>query len=162
MHGGVDEVPLPEVRGRLWLAGKHFVGPDAEAAIASVGATAIVCLNEAAELRDRYPDYVAWLVANQPDRAIWHPVPDLHAPTLEAALELLAELRRRVGDGEGLLVHCGAGIGRAGTVAAGLLVVLGTPVDDALRTVAHHRPTAGPEAGEQSRLLAAIAASVSR
>jgi hypothetical protein len=156
-HGGFDEIPLPEGPGRLWLCGKHFVGPGAEHALGRVGATTVVCLNERAELFDRYPEYVDWLDRNQPARALWHPVPDLHAPNLAAAVALLAELRRRIAAGERLLVHCGAGIGRAGTIAAGLLVTMGLPLATALATVAAHRPMAGPEAGAQADLLAALA-----
>jgi protein-tyrosine phosphatase len=160
-HGGVDEVPLPAGQGRLWLCGKHFVGADPEQALRAVGATTIVCLNERPELADRYPQYVEWLADNQPERAVWHPVPDLHAPDVAAARGLLEELRRRVEDGEGLLLHCGAGIGRAGTIAAGLLVTMGATVDDAIATVAAHRPMAGPEAGAQADLLTALAAPAS-
>ena len=156
-HGGADEVPLPEGPGRLWLCGKHFVGPDPEHALRSIGATTILCLNERRELLDRYPGYVAWLDGNQPGRAIWHPVPDLHAPDVETARSLLADLRHRIARGERVLVHCGAGIGRAGTIAAGLLVTMGMAVADAIATVAAHRATAGPEAGAQADLLAALA-----
>jgi hypothetical protein len=64
-NGGIDEVPLPDPTwGRLWLCGKHFVGPDPHGALARTAAKAIVCLNEGYELRGRYPDYVEWLVAN--------------------------------------------------------------------------------------------------
>jgi hypothetical protein len=157
MDGGVDEVPLPGVPGRLWLAGKHAVGPDADAALAALGADLLVCLNERRELADRYGDYVDWLTANEGGRALWHPVPDLHAPPLGDAVNLLDDLRARVVAGQGLLVHCGAGIGRAGTIAAGLLMRLGEPMDRALATVAAHRPTAGPEAGVQTDLLEALA-----
>ncbi|MCU1353474.1 MAG: putative protein-tyrosine phosphatase [Acidimicrobiales bacterium] len=155
-HGGVDEVPVPGP-GRLWLCGKHFVGPDVERALQSVGATTVVCLNEPGELADRYPSYVTWLGANQPERAVWHPIPDLHAPDIDTAAGLLAELHRRLDRGEGLLLHCGAGIGRAGTIAAGLLVTTGTPLAEALRVVRAHRPMAGPEAGAQADLLGALA-----
>src|SRR3954454_6671590 len=109
-HGGVDEVPLPGSRGRLWLCGKHYIGPDPEAALLEVGATTVVCLNEAHELEDRYPDYVGWLRAHHPGRAVWLPVPDLGAPTIDLAMELLAELRRRLDDGEHIVVQCGAGV----------------------------------------------------
>lgn len=159
LHGGVDEIPLPDaVPGRLWLCGKHFIGPDPEAALAAVGADTAVCLNEAAEIDGRYPGYVDWLRANRPDRALWLPVPDMHAPGLDDAVELLDELRRRIHSGRTVLVHCGAGIGRAGTVAAGLLITMGTSVADAVAQVAAHRPMAGPEAGAQSALLEALAA----
>ena len=157
VHGGVDEVPLPNGGvGRLWLCGKHFIGPDPEMALNQVGATTVVCLNEPAELADRYPDYVEWLRANQPTRALWWPIPDLHAPALEIAVDLLEELRLRLQSGQTLLLHCGAGIGRAGTVAAGLLITMGLSPEDAITHVAAHRPMAGPEAGAQLELLQAL------
>ena len=160
VHGGVDEIPLPGVAGHLWLAGKHFVGPDPDAALAATGAHALVCLNQAHELEDRYPDYVEWLHVHRGSaataRAVWHPIPDLHAPSLPEALALLEALTARLRGGEALLVHCGAGIGRAGTVAVGVLLQLGVALDDALATVAAHRPTAGPEAGAQRALLEAL------
>jgi protein-tyrosine phosphatase len=154
LHGGVDEIPLPAgVGGRLWLCGKQFIAPDPEAALAEVEATTAVCLNEAAELVERYPDYVEWLDTHQPDRALWWPIPDLGAPDVDGALDLLGQLRSRLAAGETLLVHCGAGIGRAGTIAAGLLITLGYTPDEAIAVVAAHRPMAGPEAGSQSELL---------
>ena len=156
-HGGVDEIPLPSIDGRLWLCGKHFIGPDVEDAITQVGASTVVCLNEAHELESRYPDYVAWLRANRNERAVWSPVPDLHAPDLETAVALVELLRTRLDGGEVLLVHCGAGFGRAGTIAAALLLRLGVPLPDAVDTVARHRPMAGPEAGVQQELLESLA-----
>ena len=162
-HGGVDEIPLPPAAGsgRLWLCGKHLVGPDPEAALRALGATTVVCLNERHELADRYPDYVAWLAAQPPTRALWHPVPDLGAPTPAAAESLVGELRRRLAGGQGLLVHCGAGLGRAGTIAAAIRVRLGQPLDRALAVVASSRPMAGPEAGAQAELLRTLAEAVS-
>jgi hypothetical protein len=155
-NGGVDEVPVPAA-GRLFLCGKHFIGPDVDAAIARVGADAVVCLNPAFELEDRYPEYVAWLRADE--RAVWYPIPDLGAPAVDAVLPFLEDLVERLHAGRTLLVHCGAGIGRAGTVAAALLVLLGAGVDEATRTVAASRPMAGPEAGAQQLLLAALSPS---
>lgn len=161
-NGGVDRVPLPDAAagagaGALWLCGKHFVGPDPERALARVDADAVVCLNEVDEIADRYPEYVEWLRANAPERAVWFPIPDLHAPPVDDAVTLVGELHRRLASGKSLLLHCGAGIGRAGTVAAALLVAMGVALDDALATVAAHRPLAGPESGAQSELLRTFA-----
>ena len=154
LHGGVDEIPLPPViAGRLWLCGKQFIAPDPEAALAEVNADVAVCLSEAAELVERYPNYVEWLAIHQPDRALWWPIPDLGAPDVDSALDLLDQLRRRLEAGQTLLVHCGAGIGRAGTIAAGLLITMGYTPDEAISLVAAHRPMAGPEAGSQTELL---------
>jgi protein-tyrosine phosphatase len=153
--GGVDELSLPEGPGRLWLCGKHAVAPDPEALLERLGATIIVALNEVHELDDRYPDYVAWLRSS--GKAVWHPVPDLHAPSLDEMLALVDELRRRIQTGDHLVLHCGAGIGRAGTIAAALLMRTGRSHDEALARVASSRPMAGPEAGAQRDLLIALA-----
>jgi len=156
--GGVDEVTLPDGPGRLWLCGKHAVAPDPEALLERLGATTIVALNEVHELDDRYPDYVVWLRAST--NAVWHPVPDLHAPPLDEALVLVDELRRRLQSGEHVVLHCGAGIGRAGTIAAALLMRAGLSHDEALARVASSRPMAGPEAGAQRDLLVALSGSI--
>ena len=156
-NGGVDEVPLPDGLGRLWLAGKHYVGPDAELALRRTGADTIVCLNERHEFDDRYPAYLDWLRANAPDRAVWWPIADLHAPPIAEITPLLDDLLTRLRRGDGLLVHCGAGVGRAGTVAAALLVRAGLEVGAALERVAAHRPMAGPESDAQRALVAGAA-----
>ena len=155
-HGGCDEIPLPADPGRLWLCGKRFVGSDPEEALAGLGADGIVCLCESHELQDRYPDYVHWL-STEPERAIWFPIPDVHAPEVPTAIDLLDGVRARLSSGEGLIMHCGAGVGRAGTMAAALLIRMGQSRAQALSTVAAHRPMAGPEAGPQETFLAQVA-----
>jgi protein-tyrosine phosphatase len=152
-HGGVDEIPLPEgITGRLWLCGKQFIAPDPEAAIDYVGASAVVCLLELSEL-DWYPNYVEWLEAQPPTRVLWWPIRDLDVPAKDSALLLFDQLRARVEDGQGLLMHCGGGIGRAGTIAAGLLITMGAKPSDAIDHVRAHRPMGGPEVGPQTELL---------
>ena len=156
--GGIDRIPLPVPTGALSLCGKHAIAPDHEVAMGRCGASTVVCLVQRHEIVDRYPAYVTWLEAHEGTRALWHPVPDLHAPTLAEAVVLVDRLVERVRAGEHLLVHCAAGIGRAGTVAACLLVALGMSVDDSLAHVAAHRPMAGPEAGVQRQLVEDLAA----
>jgi protein-tyrosine phosphatase len=158
VDGGVDEIPLPRGPGRLWLCGKHFVGDDPELALAAVDADRIVCLCEPSELAARYPVYVAWLETEGNSKAIAFPIPDLHAPELDAALPFLDQLVDLLAGGQVLLMHCGAGIGRAGTMAAALLIRMGSERTVAVDTVARSRPMAGPEAGAQSELLVALAA----
>lgn len=161
--GGIDPVPLPDGRGEVWLCGKHAIGPNVHAALARTTATTVVCLTERHELLERYPDYVAWLLEQQqagaaPDRAIWFPISDLHAPSLERVVPLLTDLRTRLDNGERLLVHCAAGFGRTGTVVICLLVALGMNAATASALVASCRPMAGPEVGAQRDLVAAVAA----
>lgn len=159
VDGGIHEIPLPPpVRGRLWLCGKHAIAPQPDRVIGSLGADTVVCLTERHELVDRYPTYVAWLERADDRTAVWFPVHDLHAPPLERARPFLADLLARLRLGDGLVVHCGAGIGRAGTTAAALLVLLGSSVDDALDHVRAHRPMAGPEVGGQLELVRTLAA----
>jgi protein-tyrosine phosphatase len=73
---------------------------------------------------------------------------------------LLARLRAGVAAGHGFLMHCGAGIGRAGTMAAALLITMGSDRISAIATVARHRPMAGPEAGSQEELLIQLESSL--
>jgi len=155
--GGVDEVPLPASAGRLLVCGKHVVAPDPEEALTATGANVVVCLCEEHELSERYPTYVSWLQAASAERAIWAPVPDLHAPAVDEARDLVRRLRDRLDRGDVVLLHCGAGIGRAGTIAAALLMSMGVPGPDAVALVASCRPMAGPEAGAQAALLELLA-----
>ena len=116
----------------------------------------IVCLCERQELVDRFPRYVAWLTTHADEGdvgAIWFPIPDLHAPGLATVRPFLDRLRSGVAAGHGFLMHCGAGIGRAGTMAAALLMTMGVDRAASIATVARHRPMAGPEAGSQEHLL---------
>ncbi|HET6914481.1 MAG TPA: tyrosine-protein phosphatase [Acidimicrobiales bacterium] len=158
-HGGIDEIPLPVGPGRLWLCGKHAIGPDHAGAMAETGADLVVCLCERPELIDRYPAYVEWLDSqSRPDgEAVWFPIPDLHAPSPDRVRPFLEQLAERVQSGRSLLMHCGAGIGRAGTMAAALLMHMGISHGDALSAVASARPMAGPEVGAQTQLLALLA-----
>jgi predicted protein tyrosine phosphatase len=163
--GGIDRVPLPIATGALSLCGKHVVGPDPVEALVRADATTMVCLVEARELADRYPDYLDWLRvhagpttdAAADTAALWFPIHDLHAPTLERARPFLGDLVDRLHRDERLLMHCAAGIGRAGTMAVCVLMELGVPAQEALTVVAAARPMAGPEAGPQTELVEALA-----
>ena len=154
LDGGIHEIPLPPtVSGRLWLCGKHAIGPDPEGLMQRVGADGVVCLTREHELADRYPDYVAWLRAQPSQRVLWYPIHDLQAPALEEFAPVLTDIVERIVAGRRLIVHCAAGIGRAGTTAVAVLVSLSVPLDEAIEHVRRHRPAAGPEVGTQLVLV---------
>ncbi|MEY2399468.1 MAG: hypothetical protein QOJ00_2642 [Actinomycetota bacterium] len=159
-NGGIDEVPLPSGAGRLWLCGKHLIGPDPEATLLRTGASTVVCLNDEAELVHRFPEYVRWLRANADERAVWWPVHDMHAPGGDGLGSLVSLVRERLDAGEGVVVHCGAGMGRAGSVAAAVLIAYGEQIDDALAHVAVSRPGAGPQTIAQQLALEEYAKSM--
>ena len=119
--------------------------------------TTVVCLTERHELEERYPEYVAWL-DSAGDAALWWPIPDMDAPPLSKMLPFVDDLAERLLRGDSLLVHCGAGVGRAGTTAVCVLVRMGLTVESAEYVVAEHRPMAGPEVGVQRDLVRAVAA----
>lgn len=157
----IDRIPLPRTDGALWLCSKRDIGPDPEAALAAAGgATTAVCLNHVEELVGSYPDYVTWLREHSPGRALWFPIRNFGAESADATLPLVDLIAERLEAGEGVLMHCAMGQGRAGTIAACVLMRLGAARDDALRTVAEHRVFAGPQDGRQWDLVDDVARAV--
>ena len=123
------------------------------------GARAIVTLIEAHEFELlQVPDLGAQVVARG---MAWHhlPIPDVQAPD-----ERFATGWQRSGPalldwliaGQRVLVHCRGGLGRAGTVAAQLLVELGVTPQDAIQRVRAARPGA-IETDEQERYVLTLA-----
>jgi Protein-tyrosine phosphatase len=158
LAGGIDQIPLPPpCPGELWLCGKHVIGVDVDATLAFTGADHVVCLTQRHELVDRYPSYVAWLDANQPARATWAATPDLGTLSADESLRLFRTLTTLVQAGARLIVHCAAGIGRSGTAAVAILMMLGSEIGEAEGVVAANRPMAGPETGPQRELLESLA-----
>ena len=144
---------------RIWLCGKRVPGPDPQAALDRVsGDVSILCLCQPHEIDERYPEYLAWLEANADDRALWHPVPDLSAPPIEKAQTIASSLNAELDAGRSVIVHCGAGMGRAPTIAICALLARGHALDTVLAAVADSRPMAGPETGSQRDLVESLGA----
>ncbi|MDP6531211.1 MAG: protein-tyrosine phosphatase family protein [Arenicellales bacterium] len=70
------------------------------------------------------------------------PVPDLAAPANQAPTRqwLQGDLLVRLQQGQRILLHCAAGLGRTGTVAAALLVFSGESAASAIARVRRARP----------------------
>jgi len=82
------------------------------------------------------------------------PVPDFHAPTPEQLAIGVAAVVSAVSAGERVAIHCAAGLGRSGTLAACYLVELGQDWAAAVERVRAARPGAI----ETRAQLAAVAA----
>ncbi len=72
--------------------------------------------------------------------ALHMPLADLTAPTMEQAQAFVDALEKLVSSGEKVAVHCGAGLGRTGTMLACYLVSRGAGAEEAISEVRRHRP----------------------
>ena len=154
--GGIHEIPLPAAVGRLWLCGKHHIAPDPEAVRARHGIDTVVCLVEEHELAGRYDSYVQWHRDNAGGAGLWFPLEDITYPHFDDAIGFVNDVASRVRDSSSVLVHCAAGIGRAGTTAVAVCMILGMERFEAMDHVRMHRPMAGPEAGSQHDFIEAL------
>ncbi len=68
------------------------------------------------------------------------PVQDFTAPTLEQMIRFVAVVEDSVAAGKPVGVHCTAGLGRSGTMAAVFLVAEGASAEDAISGVRQLRP----------------------
>ncbi len=156
IDGGRHLVPLNGVTGQLWLCGKHHIGSRLEEVLVELDQPFVVCLTQAHEIRGRYDSYVDWLKRHAPHDALWFPIPDLSAHRLDEMLPMLNTIVEHLRGGRNVIVHCAAGIGRAGTTAVAICMILGLDSLTACDHVRACRPMAGPEAGSQHELVAAL------
>jgi atypical dual specificity phosphatase len=79
------------------------------------------------------------------------PIDDFTAPTQQQIVQFVAEVRTTIADGGAVGVHCGAGIGRTGTMLAGYFVSDGMTADEAIAHIRELRPgSVETEAQEQA------------
>jgi atypical dual specificity phosphatase len=84
------------------------------------------------------------------------PVPDFTPPSKETIDDFLKHARFYRHEGKGIVVHCGAGIGRTGTMIACYLVDKGFEPAEAIKLVREARP-GSIETIEQERAVFALA-----
>ncbi len=114
-------------------------------AVAKWGAAAVVTLVEAQELAALKVPTLGAEVERRHMDWLHLPIQDVSTPStdFEAAwTQAGAGLRARLRDGADILIHCKGGLGRAGTIAARLLVELGSDADAATAAIRAVRPGA--------------------
>jgi ADP-ribosyl-[dinitrogen reductase] hydrolase len=149
----IAEVAVPGCTGTIGVTfcpGKcdwiwqRDLGADLDA-IRTWGAGAVVTLIEPHEMRDLQVEALPREVAAR-DMQWYHlPIVDVSIPgkAFEAAWkDAGVQLRARLLRGERIVVHCYGGLGRAGTIAARLLVEFGEDPQAAVKAVRAARPGA--------------------
>lgn len=152
-------VELPaEVTGRLFLhsmPGRYETFAEACDAIASSDVKHVVCLTPDTEISHLSPEYFAAITDGVPWHHVSLPVPDFGVPGdpegFRSAAQSIAQSLR---NGENVLVHCAAGIGRTGTFATAVLCQLGVPLREAQQRVREAGSSA--ESDVQRRFLALV------
>lgn len=100
-------------------------------------------------------------VANHGMKFISFPIPDRGIPgSTTAAFKMLDAVHGELRRGKNVLVHCRQGIGRAGLVAASLLVMDGTEPHAAIEEVSKARGIRVPETADQEHWIYRLPARV--
>ncbi len=155
-------VPLPSaVAGSLWLhsmPGRREPLEHVWEQVRIQAVQAIVCLAGSEEVRAKSPSYAAALDAKTvPCTVEPFPIPDFGVPDdREAFWSFASKIATQLGAGGRVLIHCGAGIGRTGTLATCVLLALGQPpvkAQEVVSTTGSH-----PETAEQRELISWCAA----
>lgn len=157
-NGGVHAIPVAGADGTLILCGLDVIGPNPAGLLTAVEGDVAVCLQTDEELLRRFPDYPAWLAAPEPYEALRLPTLDHLVADDNLVSDLVVDIHRRLRRSQRVVVHCGAGWGRAGVIAALVMCAAGAEVDVALTDLRSARPAAGPQSADQDRQVERLAA----
>lgn len=112
----------------------------------SEGVNHIVCLQQPFEFQQITPQETVAArresIESRNIQFLHEAIGDFTAPTLQQAHYVVGEINKGLDKSETIIVHCFAGLGRAGTIAACVLVSHGYSADGAIDLVRCHRPGA--------------------
>ena len=134
---GMSPADTSRVAPGLFVGGQHYRhGLDRMAAL---GIEASVSLRDEADDRERG-------VALK--QHLWLRTVDDTPPTLEQLDQAAEFIGRAIEQGQGVYIHCAAGVGRAPTTAVAYLVSAGMTPDEAWAVVRRGRPFIRPKVGQ--------------
>ena len=138
-HGRIGITFCPGKHDRFALTGvwERDLGIDLDA-IAAWGAKLVLTLVEPAELTTLKVPLLGHEIRGRGIEWRHLPIADYSVPTQVFEQQWATqgrEIREMLRNGDDLLVHCKGGLGRAGMIAARLLVELGMDADEAIHSV---------------------------
>lgn len=153
-----DIYPIESIgRGSLSIMAKPLSGEwmeDEFAAIHRSGINRIVSLLERAEARELGLALEDEVAQRHDMDFVLYPIPDRGLPaSLTDFIAFTNTLYNDAAEGLHTVVHCRAGIGRAGLVAAGVLLHVGFKPNDALAHISKQRRVNVPDTDEQIEWL---------
>jgi predicted protein tyrosine phosphatase len=150
-------VELPAtIIGTLWLAGmpaRFEAWNSFETRARSVGVRMLVCLTPRSELAQLSPQYhTAVSTGTLPFRWLNAPMRNFGLPEDAAGFrEAVRQIADALRAGDGVVLHCAAGLGRTGSTAACVLKALGLSTSEALQRV--RDAGSNPQNASQSGLV---------
>ncbi len=146
----------PEIFGALWLGSmpgrfESWSAFEAQAQRAKLSLT--VCLTPRSELAELSPAYHRAIVQGTvPFRWQNLPMPNFGVPEDPAAFRRdIQQIATALRNGDSVLLHCAAGMGRTGSTAACVLKALGLSTEEALERV--RDAGSNPQNAQQSGLV---------
>jgi protein-tyrosine phosphatase len=147
---------MPRPRGGEWL-------PDEVQGWRNAGVGMVVSLLEQGEIDELDLKAEAALCREANIEFMQFPIRDRGVPSsIESAERISRDIARRVSNGESAAVHCRAGIGRSGTIAACILVCLGCDPALAFAEISRARGIGVPDTAEQRAWVVSFAKSIGR
>ncbi|MBE7368517.1 protein-tyrosine phosphatase family protein [Ramlibacter pallidus] len=150
-------VRLPsDLPGQLWLGpmpGRFTSWGSFQQQAQGCELSVVVCLTPRPEMQELSPEYHAAVAGGRlPFRWLQLPMRNFGVPDDPAGFRREVEaLAQGVRQGDRVLLHCAAGIGRTGTVAACVLKALGLEANEAMQRV--RDAGSNPQNAEQSGVV---------